>query len=116
MTRSYEKTQIMHRLKDLLPPELAKQGDRVLKAAAELLERRKAFHRSRELHYGTRIVDNVSFVVNHRTFARPAPDQQLTTLPWVLSASDYRHGIEKKRAIRRSHQSRLYLDKAKETL
>ena len=43
MTRSYEKTQTMRRLKDLLPSEQAKQGDRVLKAAAELLERRKRF-------------------------------------------------------------------------
>lgn len=43
MTRSYEKTQTMRRLKDLLPSEQAKQGDRVLKAAAELLERRKHF-------------------------------------------------------------------------
>ena len=30
-------------LKDLLPSEQAKQGDTVLKAAAELLERRKRF-------------------------------------------------------------------------
>ena len=43
MTLSYEKTQTMRRLKDLLPSEQAKQGDRVLKAAAELLERRKRF-------------------------------------------------------------------------
>ena len=43
MTRSYEKMQTMRRLKDLLPSEQAKQGDRVLKAAAELLERRRRF-------------------------------------------------------------------------
>jgi len=43
MTRSFEKTQIRRRLKDLLLSEQAKQGDRVLKAAAELLERRKRF-------------------------------------------------------------------------
>ena len=43
MTRSYEKTQTMRRLKDLLPSEQAKQGDRVLKAATDLLEKRKRF-------------------------------------------------------------------------
>lgn len=43
MTRLYEKTQTMRRLKDLLPCEQAIPGDRVLKAAAELLERRKRF-------------------------------------------------------------------------
>jgi hypothetical protein len=50
MTRLYEKTQTMRRLKDLLPSEQAKQGDRVLKAAAELLERRKSFT-DRENYY-----------------------------------------------------------------
>jgi hypothetical protein len=43
MTLSYEKTRTIRRLKDLLPSEQTKQGDRVLKAAAELLERRKRF-------------------------------------------------------------------------
>jgi len=43
MTRSYEKSQIARRLNDLLPSEQVKHGDRVLKVAAELLERRKRF-------------------------------------------------------------------------
>ncbi|KAI0274567.1 hypothetical protein BGY98DRAFT_1178339 [Russula aff. rugulosa BPL654] len=89
MTLSYEKTQTMRRLKDLLPSEQTKQGDRVLKAAAELLERRKRF------------TDRENYIMA----------RGLLTI-----ASDYRHGIEKKGAIRRSQQSRLYLDKAKETL
>jgi hypothetical protein len=34
----------------------------------------------------------------------------------IESAGDFRHGLEKKSVIRRSQQSRLYLDKAHETL
>jgi len=79
----------MRRLKDLLPSEQVRQGDKVLKAAAELLEKRKRF-----------------------------TDRENYNMAWGLltSANDYRRGIEKKNAIRRSQQSRLYLDKTKETL
>ena len=34
----------------------------------------------------------------------------------IISAKDFRHDLEKKSVLRRSQQSRLYLDKAHETL
>ncbi|KAI0296107.1 hypothetical protein B0F90DRAFT_1747326 [Multifurca ochricompacta] len=79
----------MRSLHELLPSEQAKQGDRILKEADELLERRK----------GVADIDNYNMARGLLT-----------------SAMDFRYGIEKKSVIRRSQQSRLYLDKAHETL
>ena len=86
MTRSYEETQIMRRLKDLLPSKQAKQGDRVLKAAAELLEKCRRFtDRNYVMVRGllTRCVlrlFNVHRVALALCIAFDRPDQQLIQL------------------------------------
>ncbi|KAH8990993.1 hypothetical protein EDB92DRAFT_1816503 [Lactarius akahatsu] len=79
----------MRNLHDRLPSTQARRADDLLNEATELLEQ-------------------------HREVT--SEEDYIMARALLTSARDFRHGLEGKSVIRRSQQSRLYLDKAHETL
>ncbi|KAI9451012.1 hypothetical protein BJY52DRAFT_1299959 [Lactarius psammicola] len=89
VNRRHTEATRMRSLQNRLPSTQARQADDLLNEATELLEHHKEVTNEEDYNMARSL---------------------------LTSARDFRHGLERKSVIRRSQQSRLYLDKAHETL